>query len=344
MSRRIGVLTAGGDAPGLNAAVRALGRRALANGDELWGIRDGWSGLLGDVEAVPLTREALSGVINEGGTLLGSVRIDLNHPSSRREEILHNIESRFDGVVAIGGDGTLSVAQWLGDRGAAIVGVPKTLDNDLSHTEYCIGFDTAVSVVAEALDRLHTTAASHHRVMVLETMGRETGWVAAMGALAGGADFLIIPEFPRSLDEVVTHVRARHERGASFSIVVVAEGVALETFGAPHQSPIMNPLGHVSFAANGVGHFLADAIAQQTGFETRATVLGYLQRGGSPSAYDRIWATHVGSAAYDAVVEAAWNCVPVVQGARVVRVPIGSAVESIKSVPRELYELCAHFF
>jgi 6-phosphofructokinase 1 len=341
---RIGVLTAGGDAPGLNAAVRALGRRALERGDELYGIRDGWSGLLGDTSTIALTRDSLSGVINEGGTLLGSIRIDLDHPSSRREEILANIAERFDAVVAMGGDGTLGVAQWLAERGAHIVGVPKTLDNDLSNTEYCIGFDTAVGVVAEALDRLHTTAASHHRVMVLETMGRDTGWVATMGALAGGADYLVIPEFPSSMQEICAHVRARHERGSAFSIVVVAEGSSLESLGGHTNGELFDPLGQTNFAGHGVGHFLADRIALETGFETRATVLGYVQRGGSPSAYDRIWATHVGSSAYDAVAEKAWGTVPVVQGGRVKRVDLCEVTREVRSVPRELYELCSHFF
>ncbi len=344
MTKRIGVLTAGGDAPGLNAAVRALGRRALANGDTLFGILDGWSGLVGDVEALELTRERLAGVISEGGTLLGSIRIDLDHPLSRREEILANIENRFDAVVAMGGDGTMSVAAWMAERGARIVGVPKTLDNDLVNTDYCIGFDTAVSVVTEALDRLHTTAASHHRVMVLETMGRDTGWVATMGALAGGADYLIIPEFASSMNEVEAHVHARHSRGSAFSIVVVAEGVSLASLGAPASVETRDPIGHPQYAWHGVGRYVADCLAERTGFETRATVLGYVQRGGTPSAYDRIWASHVGAAAYDAVAEAAWGTVPVVHGARVVRVPISSVITSTRQVPRELYDLCATFF
>ncbi len=342
---RIGVLTAGGDAAGLNAAVRAIGRRALAAGHELFGVRDGWAGLIGELDAIELSRPELSGIIGQGGTLLGTLRYDLDHPAGGRDQVLTGIAEQFDALIAIGGDGTMGVAQWLAERGCPIVGVPKTLDNDLCATDYCIGFDTAVGIVSEALDRLHTTAASHHRVIVLETMGRATGWVAAMGGLAGGADLIVIPEFAISMDEIVAHIHHRHTRGSSFSIVVVAEGVAPSALGGTDPAtPLTDSLGRLRVASRGVGHFVADEIARVTGFETRCTVLGHVQRGGSPSAHDRIWASHLGSDAYDAVLESAWGTIPVVQGARVVRVPIADVIERTHQVPRELYELCATFF
>jgi len=342
---RIGILTAGGDAPGLNAAVRAIGRSALSDGHEVVGIEDGWAGLLGDLRVRTLDRPALAGILQEGGTLLGSVRRDLDHPAGGREQVLASINKEFDAVVAIGGDGTLSVAEWLAQRGAPIVGVPKTLDNDLAETEYCIGFDTAVSIVAEALDRLHTTAASHHRVLVLETMGRSTGWVAALGGLAGGADYIVIPEFPVTMDDVVEHITRRHASGSSFSIVVVAEGVSLTSLGGvePLDLPT-DAVGRVQWASRSVGHFLADQLQQRTGYETRSTVLGYLQRGGSPSAHDRIYATRLGVAAYEAVCAEAFGSVPIVRNGDVVRASLADVTASVRAVPRDLYELCARFF
>lgn len=338
---RIGVLTAGGDAPGLNAAVRALGRRALSEGHQLFGVRDGWAGLVGDVDLIALTRPDLSGIIARGGTLLGSLRYDLDDPPGGRDEVLANVSRHLDCVVAIGGDGTMSVAHWLAERDCPIVGVPKTLDNDLVGTEYCIGFDTAVGIVSEALDRLHTTAASHHRLIVLETMGRSTGWIATMGGLAGGADFVVVPEFPSSIDEIVAHIHHRRQRGASFSIVVVAEGVSPASLidDDPSSATEVSTL-----ASSGVGHFLAGELASRTGLETRCTVLGHVQRGGTPSAHDRIWASHVGAAAFDAVIERDWGSIPVVRSGQVVRTRIAEVVAERRGVPRELYDLCATFF
>jgi 6-phosphofructokinase 1 len=215
------------------------------------------------------------------------------------------------------------------------VGVPKTLDNDLSGTEYCIGFDTAVGIVMEALDRLHTTAASHHRLLILETMGRETGWLATMGGLAGGADFIIIPEFPTRIEEIVDHIHRRREGGSAFSIVVVAEGVRPSDLG----------LGEDERAApEGIGHFLAHELGSRTGFETRCTVLGYVQRGGSPSAHDRIWATRVGSASYEAVLGRQWGTIPVVRQGRVHLARLDEVIDYRRGVPADLYELCRRYF
>jgi 6-phosphofructokinase 1 len=327
---RIGVLTAGGDAPGLNAAIRALGRRALAASDELIGVRNGFAGLDGDADLEPLSRTELSGILPVGGTILGTGRHNLDHPHGGRERVATAINEQFDALVIVGGDGSMTVAADLASRGCPVVGVPKTLDNDLAVTEYCIGFDSAVSVVADALDRLHTTAASHHRVMVLETMGRRTGWVAATGGLAGGADYLVIPEFPVTLDAVMDHIERRKSRGSSFSLVVIAEGVDVTPWGLD--------------ALAGPGHALAAAVHDHTGYEVRATVLGHLQRGGSPTAFDRVWATRVGAAAYDLVAQGCFGFASGVRDGRLTPIAMSDLIATTPFVPRELYELCATFF
>ena len=342
---RIGVLTAGGDAPGLNAAIRAIGEMAIRDGHEVMGVANGWAGLAADFAGAPLSADSLRGVIAQGGTLLGTARFDLDRPAGGRDRVLQAIDEHLDALVAIGGDGTQRISKWLADRGAPVVGVPKTLDNDLCDTEYCIGFDSAVSTVAEALDRLHTTAASHHRVMVLETMGRSTGWVATMGGLAGGADLIVIPEFPVTMDQIMAHLERRVAAGLAFSIVVVAEGVPLESLGGHDpRDATTDGVGRVQYSSHSVGHFVARGVHRLTGFETRSTVLGHLQRGGSPSAYDRIWATRVGSAAYDAVLDGDWGAIPIVRSARVERARIDQVISRVNTVPRELYELCTHFF
>jgi len=342
---RIGVLTAGGDAPGLNAAIRAIGEMAIRDGHEIIGIANGWAGLAAEYSGTPLEAKDLRGVIAQGGTLLGTARYDLDHPEGGRERVLSAIDEHLDALVAIGGDGTQRISNWLADRGAPVVGVPKTLDNDLMGTDYCIGFDTAIGIVAESLDRLFTTAASHHRVMVVETMGRSTGWVAAMGGLAGGADMIVIPEFPVTMDEIVTHLDRRRSAGLAFSIVVVAEGVNLTTIGGIEANELSTEgIGGVRLATRGVGQFVASQIEVRDDFEVRTTVLGHLQRGGSPSAHDRIWATRVGAGAYDAVVAGKFGTIPVVRDDSVVLAPLSSVAHGQRQVPRELYELCSVFF
>src|SRR5665213_554880 len=292
---RIGVLTAGGDAPGLNAAIRAIGEMALRDGHEVIGIANGWAGLVGDFDGSPLTAKDLRGVIGQGGTLLGTARFNL--------------------------------------------------DNDLPGTDYCIGFDTAISIVAESLDRLHTTAASHHRVIVVETMGRSTGWVAALGGLAGGADMIVIPEFPVTMDEIVEHINRRRSAGLVYSIVVVAEGINLAILGGVETEELSaEGIGGVRHATRGVGHFVAAKIEEQGGFEVRTTVLGHLQRGGSPTAHDRIFATRVGAAAYDAVVAGKFGMIPVIRGDDVMLAPLSTVAVGQRKVPREIYDLCAVFF
>ncbi len=342
---RIGVLTAGGDAPGLNAAIRAIGEMGLRDGHEVIGIANGWAGLVDEFNGTALTQADLRGVIGQGGTLLGTARINLDNPPGGRDRVLAAIGEHLDALVAIGGDGTQRISSWLAERGAPIVGVPKTLDNDIPGTDYCIGFDTAINIVAESLDRLHTTAISHHRVIVVETMGRSTGWVAAMGGLAGGADMIVIPEFPITMDEIVEHTNRRRGLGLAYSLVVVAEGVGLDTLGGTESGELSSEgVGGVRHATRGVGYFVAAKIEEQGGFEVRTTVLGHLQRGGSPTAHDRIFATRVGAAAYDAVIAGKFGMIPVVRDDNVVLVPLATVAEGKRKVPREIYDLCSIFF
>ena len=342
---RIGILTGGGDAPGLNAAIRGVARSALADGNTVVGVRNGWAGLTGDGDLVEMSRPDFSGILQLGGTILGSSRVNPRKREGGVEECLRNIRAGgLDALVAIGGDDTLGVAAWLADHGAPVVGVPKTMDNDLSVTDYCIGFDSAVRIVTEALDRLHTTAASHHRVMVVEVMGRDTGWVALMGGLAGGADMIIIPEFAVTLDDIVEHLDRRRQQGSEFSIIVVSEGVTLEGMEADGDGAPTDAFGHVQLAKRRVGERLAAMLEERTGHEARTTVLGYTQRGGSPTAYDRIWATRVGVAAYRLVVGSGWGSMPVVRGGAVETARISDVVAEQRRVPRELYELATIFY
>jgi ATP-dependent phosphofructokinase / diphosphate-dependent phosphofructokinase len=342
---RIAMLTGGGDAPGLNAAIRAVARLAIAAGDTVVGVRNGWAGLTGEGDLVEMSRSAFSGILQLGGTILGSSRVNPLKHDGGLDECLANLRTGgVDALVAIGGDDTLGVASRLAEQGAPVVGVPKTMDNDLSVTEYCIGFDSAVRIVTEALDRLHTTAASHHRVMVVEVMGRDTGWVAVMGGLAGGADMILIPEFPVGLDDTVEHLDRRRARGSDFSILVVAEGVTMEGVTGSDGGSATDAFGHAQLSKRGVGERLAAMIEERTGHETRTTVLGYTQRGGTPTAYDRIWATRVGAAAYTLAAEGRWGMMPVVRDGAVDIATIREVVAEQRRVPAELYELARVFF
>ena len=343
---RIGVLTGGGDAPGLNAAIRAAARRAFARNIKVSGIKNGWAGVLGQGDIEDLTPVSTRGILPLGGTILGTSR---TNPLKEEDGIPRVIKvlKRFgiDGLVAIGGDDTLSVAVGLNEAGFPVVGVPKTIDNDLSATEFCIGFDTAVGVVVDALDRLHTTASAHHRVMVVEVMGRDTGWVAMEGGLAGGADMIIIPEYPVALAEVVEHLHRRRGEGRYFSIIVVAEGIKMPDLiptGAD-EAHKKDAFGHVQLAKVGVGDALSQHIEAETGFETRVTVLGHLQRGGSPSSVDRIWATRLGAAATDLLAEGKSGLIPVRRTGEVAIIPLTDVVAEQRRVPKEIYELAKTF-
>ena len=320
--------------------------RALAAGHTLAGVRNGWAGLVGDGDVVNLERPRLSGILPLGGTMLGSSRVNPLKIEGGVASVMRNLERHgIEALIAIGGDDTLGVAARLAELQAPVVGVPKTMDNDLNVTDYCIGFDSAVGVVTEALDRLHTTATSHHRLMICEVMGRDTGWVAVMGGLAGGADMIIIPEFPVSVDEVVAHLEVRRKAGSDFSIIVVAEGVEMQGVRTKDEAEgARDAFGHVQLSRRGVGETLARIIEERTGHETRATVLGHVQRGGSPSAYDRIWATRVGAKAYELVLEGRFGQMPVVRGGAVDVAPIAEVAAVQRRVPRELYELAQVFY
>jgi len=345
---RIGILTGGGDAPGLNAAIRAAARRAFQKGFQVSGIKNGWAGLLGRGDIEDLTPAAVRGILPLGGTILGTSR---TNPMREKDGIARVIDvlQQYDieGLVAIGGDDTLSVAAAMSEAGFRVVGVPKTIDNDLAVTEFCIGFDTAVGVVVEALDRLHTTASAHHRVMVVEVMGRDTGWVGMVGGLAGGADLIIIPEFPVSQDLVVEHLHRRRGEGKDFSIIVIAEGVKMvelePALAVSAGAEKRDAFGHVQLAKQGVGEALSTRIEEKTGFETRVTVLGHLQRGGSPSPVDRIWATRLGVAATDLLAAGRGGVIPIRQNGEVAVVPIREVIKETRRVPRELYELAGVF-
>src|SRR5919198_828486 len=287
---RIGVLTGGGDCPGLNAVIRAVARRSWARGHDVVGVREGWRGMVEQLFQ-PLGRQEVSGILPRGGTIIGTTRTNPYKVDGGVDAVRASFE-QLDALVAIGGEDTLGVAAKLyGEFALPIVGVPKTIDNDLSGTDYTFGFDTAVAICTEAIDRLHTTAESHNRVMVVEVMGRHTGWIAVMSGIAGGADVILIPEQPVSLDEACEDIRHRHERGKDFSIVVVSEGYELD--GASEVGEV-DEFGHVRLSERGVGATLAREIEQRTGYETRVTVLGHVQRGGTPTPRDRVLATRYG--------------------------------------------------
>jgi len=341
---RIGILTGGGDAPGLNAAIRGVARRAFQLGHHVSGIKNGWAGALnGDM--ADLNPGDVRGILPLGGTILGTSRTNPMKEPDGIARVRATLQ-RFgvDGLVAIGGDDTLSVARALHESGGyRVVGVPKTIDNDLSATEFCIGFDTAVGIVVDGLDRLHTTASAHHRVMVVEVMGRDTGWVAFAGGLAGGADLIVIPEFPVEMDEVVRHLHRRRGEGKDFSIIVVAEGACFQGLDLGEDGGKTDAFGHVQLARRGVGDALSRRIEQETGFETRVTVLGHLQRGGTPSAVDRLWATRLGVAATELLHRGEGGVAPIRRDGDVAVVPLSELVAETRRVPRDLYDLSRVF-
>src|SRR3954467_11380437 len=289
---RAGILTGGGDCPGLNAVIRAVARRLHTNDWDVVGVREGWRGLV-ENKLEPLGPREVSGILPRGGTIIGTSRTNPFKLDGGVDAVLrHFAENSLDALVAIGGEDTLGVAARLHrEHDLSVVGVPKTIDNDLSGTDYTFGFDTAVWICTEAIDRLHTTAESHNRVMVVEVMGRHTGWIAVMSGIAGGADVILIPERPVDIDEVVGDIRKRHARGKNFSIVVISEGCELP--GADDKGEV-DQFGHKLLAKRGVGERLGDEIENRTGFETRVTVLGHVQRGGSPTPRDRVLATRFG--------------------------------------------------
>jgi 6-phosphofructokinase 1 len=340
---RIGVLTGGGDCPGLNAAIRAIAYRAWMLGDEVMGFREGWAGLLGEGNAYVLTSEEVAGILHLGGTILGSSRTNPARKEEEMRQVEENLRRRnIDGLITIGGDDTLSVSAKLSQRGFDVIGVPKTLDNDVFGTEYCIGFDSAVDIVGEALDRLHTTAESHRRVMVVEVMGRDAGWLAMTGGVAGGADLIIIPEEPITLDQVVHHVQHRME-SRRFAVVVIAEGAHVEGIDSGEAGGRVDQFGHAQLATRGVGTRLAEAIEERTGAEARVTVLGHVQRGGSPSMFDRVLATRMGATAVDYLHQGVTGVIAASRGLDIVPVPLAEVVGREKRVDRRYFKLVRRF-
>jgi ATP-dependent phosphofructokinase / diphosphate-dependent phosphofructokinase len=339
---RIGILTGGGDCPGLNAVIRAVARRSMLRGWDVVGVREGWRGLVEGVVEELGPRE-ISGLLPRGGTILGTTRTNPYKVEGGVERVRENFGAmKLDALVAIGGEDTLGVAARLyAEHEFPVVGVPKTIDNDLSGTDYTFGFDTAVSIATEAIDRLHTTAESHNRVMVVEVMGRHTGWIAVMSGIAGGADVILIPEEPISIDEAVADIRRRHERGKDFSIVVVSEGYELE--GADGEGDV-DQFGHVRLSQRGVGDAVARQIEEKTGYETRVTVLGHVQRGGSPTARDRLLATRFGLKAADLAHAGKFGRMAALQGDQIVDVSLDEATKALKLVPAEWYDVAKAFF
>ena len=340
---RIGVLTGGGDAPGLNAAIRAVVMRATALGHDVFGISDGWAGLLGEQEPIQLSARQVGGILGEGGTILGTSRTDPRKDDASRRGVVQSIRrAGLDALVAIGGNDTLSVAQWLHEQGIRVVGAPKTVDNDLAETEFCIGFDTAITVVSEALDRLRTTASAHHRVVVVEAMGRDTGWVAAFGGLAGGADLILVPEIPVTSEKVVRTMRRRRALGDPDILVVVSEAVEIEGLEALTALD-RDAFGHVRLDQRAIGALLARHIEQHTGIEARQVVLGHLQRGGSPTAIDRLRATRFGNAAVDLAEAGRSGVLPVQRAGRIEVAELTDAVREIRRLSDDCIELVQRF-
>jgi len=340
---RIGVLTGGGDCPGLNAVIRAIVRKGEGiYGHEILGFRHGWRGVL-DNELTELTVASTRGILHRGGTILGTSRTN----PFQRDDGVATVQATLarehvEALIAVGGEDTLGVADKLGAEGVACIGVPKTIDNDLSATDVTFGFTTAVQIATDAIDRLHTTAESHDRVMVVEVMGRHAGWLALSAGLAGGADLILIPEQPFDLDELCGRLQHRHARGAGFSIIVVAEGAEPVAGTMTVQEGTADEFGHERLG--GIGNAIGPEIEARTGYETRVTILGHVLRGGTPTAFDRILATRFGLEAIDAAHERDFATMVALQGTDIVRVPIADAVRELKTVPAALLDTAAVFF
>ena len=341
---RIGLLTGGGDCPGLNAAIRAIVRRALADKVEVLGMRNGWIGLV-ENDVVEMDRASVNGILPRGGTILGTSRFNpLKEPQAIQRLKENWATHRLNALIVVGGEGTLSAALELWrDHQLHLVGIPKTIDNDVCATDFTFGFDTAVSIVTDAVDRLHSTAESHHRVMVVEVMGRHTGWIAAYGGIAGGADVVLIPERPFRISRVCALLDERRKQGRAFSIVVVAEDAhphADEPFLNEEQAKVIYRHDRLG----GIGEALATEIERRINIQTRVTKLGYVQRGGSPTAFDRILATRFGIKAYEMVRDGNWGQMAAIRGNKIIRVPLEEAVGELKYLDDEIYQVAEVFF
>jgi len=341
---RIGLLTGGGDCPGLNAVIRGIVRKGINHLDhEFVGFRYGWAGVL-ENNAVELTNANTRGILHRGGTILGSSRTNVFKVEGGVDRVRETVQANsLDALIPIGGEDTLGVARRLVDEGINVVGVPKTIDNDLAGTDFTFGFQTAVQIATDAIDRLHTTAESHNRVIIVEVMGRHAGWIAAYSGLAGGADVILVPERPFDIDEVCSRIQRRHSKGATFSIVVVAEGAVpsdgdiVSEFGG-----VPDSFGHVRLG--GIGVALEKAIEERTGYESRMTILGHVQRGGTPVAYDRVLGTRFGVAAIDAATEGDFGKMVALRATEIVRVPLDEALAEPKLLDPDFYETAEVFF
>jgi phosphofructokinase-like protein len=343
---KVAVLTGGGDCPGLNAVIRAVVRRASEHGFEMMGLKDGWKGLLED-NHFRLTRETTSGILHRGGTILGTSRVNPFKVEGGLEKVKRAVERNgIHAIIAIGGEGTLSAATRMSKEGLRIVGVPKTIDNDLNGTDFTFGFDTAVTTATDAIDRLHSTAESHKRVIVCEVMGRHVGWIATYAGIAGGADVILVPEIPADLESVAEHIQRRHASGRSFSIVVVAEGTKVKV--SADQSEQLITSGALDEAGRprlgGVGGIVAHEIERRTGFETRVSVLGHIQRGGVPTAHDRVLATRFGVHACDMVARGEFGKMAALRGNEIISEDLAVATKELKRVPEEFFKVAQVFF
>ena len=341
---RVGVLTGGGDCPGLNAVIRGVVRAGVKrHGHELVGLPYGWAGAMNG-DTTPLTLESTAGILPRGGTILGTSRTNPFKDDGGPEQVLETLEREgIDALIPIGGEDTLGVAKRLhSEHGVPVVGVPKTIDNDLDGTDFTFGFQTAVQIATDAIDRLHTTAESHNRVIIVEVMGRHAGWIAVHAGMAGGADAILIPERPFDIEDVCAHLRSRHDSGRNFSIVVVSEGAVPADGDGPSNTGQTDAFGHARLG--GIAVQLEAEIEERTGYESRMTILGHVQRGGTPTAYDRVLATRFGVAAADAVADGDFGKMVALRGTRIERVPIDEALAEPKLVDPELYETAEVFF
>jgi len=343
MGKKLGILTGGGDCPGLNPVIRAVVRKGINEGYEIIGIKNGWKGLI-ECDTRKLDLTAISGILPKGGTILGTSRTN----PYKKEQGVEKVKAAYkklelDALIAVGGDDTLGVAAKLCKDGIPnIVGVPKTIDNDLSCTDYSFGFDTAINIATECIDRLHTTAESHHRIIVVEVMGRHAGWIATEAGIAGGADIILIPELAVDVEEVCHLLKKRHSRGKTFGIVVVSEGAQFKEGTMVLQEQKLDEFGHVRLG--GIGEQLAAEIEKRTGYETRISVLGHLQRGGTPSAFDRVLGTRFGVKAVELVIKGNFAKMVALEGNKIVEVPLEKAIATLKTVDMDLYEVAKVFF
>jgi phosphofructokinase-like protein len=335
---KIGILTGGGDCPGLNAVIRAIVRKGIFHhNDQFVGFMEGWRGVLENMLR-PLDLEAVKGILPQGGTILRTSRTNPAKKENGLERCMENLKANgVEALIALGGDDTQSVSLKLFERGVKVVAVPKTIDNDLSGTDLCFGFDTAVSIATEAIDRVHTTAEAHNRVIVVEVMGRDSGWIALYSGVAGGADVILIPEQPFDIQEIADTIKGRHDRGRYFSIVVVAEGAKLANRSAESERRKVDEFGHVRLG--GIGNSLAAEIESRTGFETRAVVLGHIQRGGSPTAFDRMLATRYGVGAIDLVHQGKFGRMVALKGNDITSVPIADAISRTRYLSQDFIDV-----